>query len=54
MTDHAGTLTYFAMMSLFPALLLGVTLLGLFGQQGLVTTRATTCSTMGPTRTPRR
>ena len=37
MTDHAGTLTYFAMMSLFPALLLGVTLLGLFGQQGLVT-----------------
>ena len=40
MTDHAGTLTYFAMMSLFPALLLGVTLLGLFGQQGLVT-RAT-------------
>jgi membrane protein len=36
MTDAAGTLTYFAMMSLFPALLLGVTLLGLFGQQGLV------------------
>ena len=24
MTDHAGTLTYLAMMSLFPALLLGV------------------------------
>jgi membrane protein len=37
MTDNAGTLTYFAMMSLFPALLLGVTLLGLFGQEGLVT-----------------
>ena len=37
MTDYAGTLTYFAMMSLFPALLLGVTVLGLFGQQGLVT-----------------
>jgi membrane protein len=36
MTDYAGTLTYFAMMSLFPALLLGVTLLGLFGQQSLV------------------
>jgi membrane protein len=36
MTDAAGTLTYFAMMSLFPALLLGVTLLGLFGQQSLV------------------
>ena len=37
MTDAAGTLTYFAMMSLFPALLLGVTLLGIFGQQSLVT-----------------
>jgi membrane protein len=37
MTDNAGTLTYFAMMSLFPALLLGVTLLGLFGQESLVT-----------------
>jgi membrane protein len=36
MTDRAATLTYFAMMSLFPALLFGVTLLGLFGQQGLV------------------
>jgi membrane protein len=36
MTDHAATLTYFAMMSLFPALLVGVTLLGLFGQEGLV------------------
>ena len=37
MTDRAATLTYYAMMSLFPALLVGVTLLGLFGQQGLVT-----------------
>jgi membrane protein len=37
MTDRAATLTYFAMMSLFPGLLVGVTLLGLFGQQGLVT-----------------
>jgi membrane protein len=36
MTDRAAALTYFAMMSLFPALLLGVSLLGLFGQQGLV------------------
>jgi membrane protein len=36
MTDAAGTLTYFAMMSLFPALLLGVTVLGLVGQQGLI------------------
>jgi membrane protein len=37
MTDYAATLTYFAMMSLFPALLVGVALLGLFGQQSLVT-----------------
>jgi membrane protein len=37
MTDHAATLTYFAMMSLFPGLLIGVTLLGLFGQEALVT-----------------
>jgi membrane protein len=37
MTDRAATLTYFAMMSLFPGLLLGVTLLGIFGQQSLVT-----------------
>lgn len=36
MTDRAAALTYFAMMALFPALLVGVTLLGLFGQQGLV------------------
>jgi membrane protein len=37
MTDRAATLTYYAMMSLFPGLLVGVTLLGLVGQQGLVT-----------------
>jgi membrane protein len=37
MTDRAAALTYFAMMSLFPGLLLGVTLLGIFGQQSLVT-----------------
>ena len=36
MTDRAATLTYFAMMSLFPGLLVGVTVLGLIGQQGLV------------------
>jgi membrane protein len=37
MTDHAAALTYYAMMSLFPGLLVVVTLLGLVGQQGLVT-----------------
>ena len=41
MTDRAATLTYYAMMSLFPGLLVGVTLLGLFGQQGLVTNATT-------------
>jgi len=37
MTDHAAALTYFVMMSLFPALLVGVALLGLLGDQSLVT-----------------
>lgn len=32
MTHHAAALTYYALMSLFPALLLGVSLLGLIGQ----------------------
>ena len=36
-TDHAAALTYYALMSLFPALLFGVALLGFFGQQGLIT-----------------
>jgi membrane protein len=32
MTHHAAALTYYALMSLFPALLLGISLLGLLGQ----------------------
>ena len=32
MTHHAGALTYYALMSLFPALLLALSLLGLIGQ----------------------
>jgi membrane protein len=32
MTQHAAALTYYGLMSLFPALLLGVSLLGLLGQ----------------------
>jgi membrane protein len=36
MTDHAAALTYYALMSLFPALLVGVALLGLLGQQSTV------------------
>jgi membrane protein len=34
--DHAAALTYYSLMSLFPALLLGVALLGLLGQQALI------------------
>jgi len=34
--DHAAALTYYALMSLFPALLVGVALLGFFGQQALI------------------
>jgi membrane protein len=36
MTDHAAALTYYGLMSLFPALLVGVALLGLLGQQSTV------------------
>ncbi|MCW2986757.1 MAG: YihY/virulence factor BrkB family protein, partial [Conexibacter sp.] len=32
MTHHAAALTYYALMSLFPALLLAVSILGLVGQ----------------------
>jgi membrane protein len=32
MTQHAAALTYYGLMSLFPALLLGISLLGLLGQ----------------------
>ncbi|MCW3010570.1 MAG: YihY/virulence factor BrkB family protein, partial [Solirubrobacterales bacterium] len=40
MTDHAAALTYFAMLSLFPALLVGVSLLGLLGEASLATDAA--------------
>jgi len=36
MADRAAALTYYVMMSLFPALLVGVSLLGLLGDQSLV------------------
>src|SRR5947199_2149257 len=32
MTQHAAALTYYGLMSLFPAALLGISLLGLLGQ----------------------
>ncbi|MDP2711013.1 MAG: YihY/virulence factor BrkB family protein [Solirubrobacteraceae bacterium] len=37
MADRAAALTYYVMMSLFPALLVGVALLGLLGDRSLVT-----------------
>ena len=36
MTDWGASMTYYMIMSLFPALLIGISLLGLFGQQSLV------------------
>ena len=36
MSDWAAALTYYWLMSLFPALLFGVAVLGVFGQEGLV------------------
>ena len=35
-TDHAAALTYYSLLSLFPALLFGVAVLGYFGQQALI------------------
>ena len=37
MIDRAASLTYYMMMSLFPALLIGISLLGLLGDSSLVT-----------------
>ena len=36
MTQWAAAMTYYSMLSLFPALLVGVAVLGVFGQQGLI------------------
>ena len=35
-TDWAAAMTYYSLMSLFPALLFGVAVLGFFGQEGLI------------------
>ena len=40
MTDNAAALTYYSLLSLFPALLFAVAVLGFFGQQGLITDAA--------------
>jgi membrane protein len=39
-TDHAAGLTYYSLMSLFPALLFAVAVLGVFSQQGLIANAA--------------
>ena len=36
MTDRAAALTYYSLLSLFPALLFGVAALGVFGRQALI------------------
>jgi membrane protein len=40
MTQRAAALTYYALLALFPTLLIGAAVLGVFGQEGLVTSAA--------------
>jgi len=40
MQDHAAALTYYSLLSLFPALLVAVALLGVFGQDSLISDTA--------------
>ena len=47
MQDHAAALTYYSLMSLFPALLVGVAVLGVFGQQSLIAETADYLKTAG-------
>lgn len=49
-TDHAAGLTYYSLLSLFPALLFAVAVLGVFGQQGLITDAASYLKTAGAPR----
>ena len=47
MSDRAASLTYYSLMSLFPALLFAVAVLGVFGQEGLITDAAEYLSDAG-------
>jgi membrane protein len=47
MTDRAAGLTYYSLLSLFPALLFGVAALGFFGQGGLIANAADYLRTAG-------
>jgi membrane protein len=51
MTDSAAALTYYSLMSLFPALLVAVAVLGLFGQESLIGNTADYLKTAGAPRT---
>jgi membrane protein len=46
-TDRAAALTYYSLLSLFPALLFGVAALGFFGGSGLITNAADYLRTAG-------
>jgi membrane protein len=47
MSDHAAALTYYSLLSLFPALLFAVAVLGVFGQQALIADTADYLKTAG-------
>ena len=47
MQDYAAALTYYSLMSLFPALLVGVAVLGVFGQESLIADTADYLKTAG-------
>jgi membrane protein len=49
-TDHAAALTYYSLLSLFPALLFAVAVLGVFGQQGLIDDAASYLKSAGAPR----
>lgn len=49
-TDHAASLTYYSLLSLFPALLFAVAVLGVFGQQGLIDDAASYLKSAGAPR----
>lgn len=50
MTQRAAALTYYSLLSLFPALLVGVAVLGVFGRGGLIADAADYLKTAGAPR----
>jgi membrane protein len=50
MSDRAAGLTYYSLLSLFPALLFGVALLGVFGKESLIADTAEYLKTAGAPR----